>query len=67
MTLCDWCGRLRRCEILRTGSEEEYGDTCPMAVCFLCRREAQRGRMWSTKESRYMDRHDEDNPREARR
>jgi len=42
---CDWCGKTRS-DLLPVGGET--------SACFLCRKEASRGRIFDEKQNRYV-------------
>jgi hypothetical protein len=53
MAYCDGCGREDRKDVKACGRDSN-GDPDAPDMCFLCRKESQRGKVFSRKEGRYV-------------
>jgi hypothetical protein len=50
---CDGCGKLRT--DVRSVGRDYNGDPDAPDLCFICRKEGERGKVWNTKVEAYVD------------
>lgn len=50
---CDGCGKMRK-DVVAMGRDAN-GDFDSPDMCFLCRKELQRGKVWSNQDNKYID------------